>query len=63
VIEPLSGTRYLLRVTVSCEFEEKLARARDLMSHANASGELAAVLERGLDLLLAKLERQRFART
>jgi hypothetical protein len=44
-------------------FKDKLERARDLMSHGNPGGELEAVLERGLDLLLEKLEMQRFGRS
>lgn len=62
-LEQLSPVRYLLRLSVSRELTDKLERARDLMSHANPSGELALVLERALDLLLEKLERQRFAQT
>ena len=62
-LEPLSADRYLLRVTLSYELKEKVERARALMSHANPSGELALVLERSLDLLLEKLEKQRFAQT
>ncbi|HWA77970.1 MAG TPA: hypothetical protein VG937_36800 [Polyangiaceae bacterium] len=61
-LEPLSGTRYLLRVCVGSEFKAKLGRARDLMSHGNPSGELAVVLERALDLLVERLEKQRFAK-
>jgi 5-methylcytosine-specific restriction endonuclease McrA len=48
---------------VSRELTDKLARARDLMSHANPDGELSAVLEKALDSLLEKLEKQRFAQT
>jgi 5-methylcytosine-specific restriction endonuclease McrA len=62
-LEALALTRYLLRVSVSCEFRDKLERARDLMSHSNPNRELSAVLERALDLLIEKLERQRFGRT
>ncbi|HWA72914.1 MAG TPA: HNH endonuclease signature motif containing protein [Polyangiaceae bacterium] len=61
-LEPLSSGRYLVRVSVGCAFKDKLERARDLMSHSNPSCELAAVLERGLELLLDKLEKQRFGR-
>lgn len=63
VLEPLSASRYLLRMSVGCQFKDKLERARDLMSHGNPSGELAIVLERALDLLVEKLEKQRFAQT
>jgi len=61
-LSPLSSTRHLLRATISHELKDKLERARDLMSHANPSGELTVVLERALELLLEKLEKQRFAR-
>jgi hypothetical protein len=61
--EPLSSTRYLLRMCVGCEFKDKLEHARDLMSHGNPSNELVVILERALDLLVEKLEKQRFART
>jgi 5-methylcytosine-specific restriction endonuclease McrA len=62
-VEALSSARYLVRMSVGQGFKDKLERARDLMSHANPSGELEAVIERGLELLLQKLERQRFGWT
>jgi 5-methylcytosine-specific restriction endonuclease McrA len=62
-LEPLSSSRYLLRLSISHELKQKLERARDLMSHANASGELPVVIEKALALLLEKLEKQRFARS
>jgi hypothetical protein len=58
--DPLSPGRYRLEVTLSTEQKGKLEYARGLLGHAEASGDLARVLERGLDLLIAKLERQRF---
>jgi hypothetical protein len=61
-VAPLSATRHELRLTISAEQREKLERARDLMMHANPRGDLAAVLERGLDLLLAKLEKERLGK-
>ena len=44
-LEPLSPARYLLRMSVSREFAEKVERVQNLMSHANPSGELEFVLE------------------
>ena len=41
---------------------DKLERARDLMMHANPNGDLAVVVERALDVLLDKLERQRLGK-
>lgn len=58
--DPLSPGRYRLELTLSTEQKEKLEYARGLLGHTEASGDLAQVLERGLDLLIAKLERERF---
>jgi hypothetical protein len=49
--------------TGSDELVAKLEHCRDLMSHANPSRDLAVVVERALDLLLADLEKSRLART
>jgi hypothetical protein len=62
-LSPLSETRHKVQFTASDELRRKLERARDLMRHANADGDLAVVVERAVDLLLAKLEKQRFGKT
>jgi hypothetical protein len=62
-LEPLSPERYKLQLTASIELRDKLERARELMRHRNPSGDLAEVLERALDALLEKLEKERLART
>jgi hypothetical protein len=59
---PLSATRHKVQFTAGDELRSKLERARDLMRHANADGDLAVVVERAVDLLLAKLERQRLGK-
>ncbi|MDB5214709.1 MAG: hypothetical protein JWO86_2636, partial [Myxococcaceae bacterium] len=61
-IEPLSEARFRVQLTASAELREKLERARDLMSHANPSGDLAVVVEKALDLLLDRLEKQRLGK-
>jgi hypothetical protein len=61
--EPLAPGRYRLQLTLSAEQKEKLERARDLLSHANPSGDFAVVVERALDALLARLEQRRFGGT
>jgi hypothetical protein len=61
-LEPLSETRHKVQFTASDELREKLVRAQDLMRHANAHGDLAVVVERAVDLLLEKLEKQRFGK-
>ena len=60
--EPLSPGRYRLQLTLSAEQKEKLELARDLLSHANSSGDLAVVVERALDELISRLEKRRFGR-
>src|SRR5262249_46517478 len=62
-IEPLSATRYKVQLTASEELKDKIAHATDLMRHANPSGDLAVVLERAVDLLIAQLEKERFGKT
>ena len=59
-LEPLSPQNYLLQLMISARLQAKLELARDLMSHANPSGDLAVVVERAVDLLLEKLQARRF---
>jgi hypothetical protein len=59
-LEPLSPGRYRLQLTLSSEQKQKLELARDLLSHANSTGDLAMVVERALDELISRLERRRF---
>src|SRR5207237_2524299 len=61
-VEPLAPSRYRVEFTASAELKEKLDRAADLMRHANPSGDLSVIVERALDLLLAKLEKERLAK-
>jgi 5-methylcytosine-specific restriction endonuclease McrA len=61
-IEPLSEARYKVQLTASAELKAKLERACDLMRHRNPSGDLGVVIEKALDLLLAKLEKERLGR-
>jgi hypothetical protein len=62
-LSPLSETRHKVQFTASDELRKKLERARDLMRHANADGDLAVVVERAVDLLLENLEKQRLGKT
>ncbi len=62
-VEPLSATRYRIELTVSRETKEKLERIRDLMRHRNPSGDLEKIFALALDLLLPKLEKERFGKT
>lgn len=58
-LTPLAEDRYALELTIGQSLKDKLERAQELMSHANPSGDLALVIERGMDLLLGKLEARR----
>jgi hypothetical protein len=61
--EPLSAARYRFQFSAGSELKAKLELARDLMSHANPSGDFAPIVERALDLLIAQLKKQRFGMT
>jgi len=62
-LEPRSETHYRLQLNMPERVKAKLELARDLMSHANPSGDLAVVVERALDLLVAQLQKTRFGQT
>ena len=51
------------QVTISHETHDKLRRAQDLFRHTEPHGDIAAILDRALALLLADLERRRCAAT
>jgi hypothetical protein len=59
-LEPLSPALYRLELNVNAKLKSKLELARDLMSHANPAGDLAAVVERALDVLIPRLQARRF---
>ena len=61
-VEPLAEARYSVQLTAGAELKAKLERACDLMRHRNPSGDLAPVLGAALDLLLAKLEKERLGK-
>ena len=61
LLTPLSENTYKLQVTLPASTREKLCRARDLLRHSIPSGDLAAILDRAIALLLEDLERQRCA--
>lgn len=62
-IEVLSPGRYKVQFTATTELRKKLERATDLMRHQNPRGDVAVIVERALDLLIAKLEKQRLGKT
>jgi hypothetical protein len=60
---PLSPGRFALQVTVDQATHDRLRYAQALLGHAVPSGDIAEVLERALDALVEKLERQKSARS
>jgi hypothetical protein len=58
-IEPLSESRYKVQFTASQALKDKLDRVRDLLSHANPRCDLAVIVERAVDNLIAELERKK----
>jgi len=61
-IAPLSPGRYRVQFTASDELTRKLELVRDLLRHAEPQADLAAIVERAIDLLLEKTLQRRFAK-
>ena len=61
MVEPIAPERFELHATFSQTAHDKLEYARDLMSHRVAARDPVTVIELGLDALIEKLEKQRFA--
>ena len=62
-VVPRSLERYAIQVTVSKATHDKLRKAQALLSHAVPSGDVAEVLDRALDVLIAQLEKRKFGAT
>ena len=62
-LTPLSPARYAIQVTVSKATHDKLRQAQALLSHAVPSGDVADVLDRALDALIAQLEKRKYGAT
>jgi hypothetical protein len=60
---PLAPERFALQVTIGAATHEKLLRAQALLRHQVPSGDLAEVVDRGLDALLDRLEGRKFGKT
>jgi hypothetical protein len=60
-LAPLAPGRYALQLTVAQGTYEKLRYAQELLGHSVPTGELAQVLDRALDALIARLEQRKFA--
>jgi len=57
--KPVSASDYRLQVSINAETHDKLRRARDLLRHSIPDGDIAAILDRALTLLLTDVEKRR----
>jgi 5-methylcytosine-specific restriction endonuclease McrA len=62
-VSPLAPGRFGLQVTIAGSPHDKLRYAQELLGAQGAVGDLAQVLDRALDALIARLERRKFAAT
>ena len=62
-VSPLAEYRFAFQVTVSQRVRYKFRYAQELLSHQLPSGDMAEVLERALDALIAKQEQRKFGAT
>lgn len=60
-VTPLAPERYKVQFTVSRETHDRLGEARDLLRHRIPDGDLAAIFDRALTVLLAELRKARHA--
>ncbi len=61
VVAPLAPERYKIQFTASRDLHDKLRRAQDLLRHAVPDGDVAAIFDRALTLLVEDLERRKLA--
>jgi 5-methylcytosine-specific restriction endonuclease McrA len=61
VIAPLAPERYKIQFTASREIHDKLRRAQDLLRHTIPDGDVSAIVDRALTVLLEQLERRQLA--
>ena len=62
-LAPLSPGRFAVQVTLDQDEYQDLRRAQELLGHVLPSGDAARVIGRALRLLVATLEKQKFAQT
>lgn len=58
-VQPLSDVSFAVQFTASAELHSKIARAKELLSHSIPDEDLARVVERAMDALIAREERRR----
>ena len=60
-VQPLAGDTYKVQFTLSAAGYQKLRQAQDLLRHTIPNGDVAAVVERALRLLVEALEKKKLA--
>jgi hypothetical protein len=60
-MQPLSAATFAVQFTATAELHAKIERAKELRSHTIPDGNLASVVERAMDALLAREEQRRRA--
>lgn len=63
IVAPLAPERFKVQFTISRETRDKLDRVQALARHTIPTGDLTAIFDRGLTLLLKELEQRRCAAT
>jgi 5-methylcytosine-specific restriction endonuclease McrA len=61
-LAPLAPDRFALQVTISGAARELLRQAQALLGHTVPSGDVAVIIERALEALVIRLEKQKFAK-
>ncbi len=60
-VAPIACERFALHFTMGRSTREKLQHVKDLLAHQIPSGDLAAVIDRALDLAILQLEKRKMA--
>ena len=62
-MQALSPERYRVQLTVGQETHDAVKRLQALMRRENPGGDIAAIFEQGVQLLLEKVEKAKLGRT
>jgi hypothetical protein len=60
-VTPLTEETFKVQFTAGRSLRDKLQEAQDLLRHRLPNGDMAAIFEQGLDLLIAQVKKERFA--
>jgi hypothetical protein len=60
VVAPLSGETFKVQFTAGRELRDKLLEAQALLRHRVPNGDLASIVEKAVDLLIASVKKERF---